>query len=443
VRVIGELLGSADDKPDPVFPLLAWWAVERTVAGDPRLAADLAAQPERFHAPVYGEIVQRVARRLFADDVPGGAALAAKLVGVWDAAGRPDVVLQGIAAALEGGRLTNADPALKSAVSGVRFGKADDLRIAILARMGDPDALAGLRQRAAGEKRSDADRAKAIDLLRQVRDDQLKPLLLTLLPVAKSDALRAAILSGLGSFDDPAIGKAVLEIYAKWSAAAKLRAVQTLVTRKPWAEALFAAVDSGEVPVKDVPIDQVRAAVALNDLVVTKLAEKHFGKVGPATPGEKRARISWLATAMGRTKGDATAGKALYTQHCAKCHALFGEGNKVGPDLTTADRKNREFMLMNVVDPSAVIRPEYVSHSASLTDGRKLVGLVVESSAQSVTLLDAENRKTVIARGDLEDLKPLPTSLMPEKLLDTLTDQQVADLFAYLASDPPMKPAGK
>jgi putative heme-binding domain-containing protein len=193
-----------------------------------------------------------------------------------------------------------------------------------------------------------------------------------------------------------------------------------------------------------VPLEHVRSAVALADPNMTKLAEKHFGRLGPATPGEKEARIAWLNLAMSRGKGDVTAGKALFTQHCAKCHQLFGEGSHVGPDLTSADRKNRLTLLAQVVDPGAVIRPEYVSHSVSLTDGRKLVGLVVESSPQSVSLLDAENRKTVIPRNDIDELKPLPTSLMPDKLLDGLSDQQVCDLFAYIAVDlPPKKPPGK
>ena len=72
---------------------------------------------------------------------------------------------------------------------------------------------------------------------------------------------------------------------------------------------------------------------------------KHWGKIGQATPGEKRARIAWLRAELGRGAGDAADGKELFTKHCAACHTLFGEGGKVGPDLTTADRKNRDYLL--------------------------------------------------------------------------------------------------
>jgi putative membrane-bound dehydrogenase-like protein len=444
IQVVGELLAACDDTSDTVFPLLAWWAVERTVRDNPHLAADLASRPQQYATEAYAEIVQRVARRLMAADVCGGQLLVAKLIKIWDEAGQAEVVLKGIAAALEGGPPSTVDSALKEAVSTIGSKTQRNLPLSILARLHDREALARLREQIANPKRSETDRIQAIDILRQVRDEPSKTLLLSHLLTAESDVFRTAILSGLEPFDDPAIGDAILDVYPKWSATVRKRAIQTLVSRRSWAAALFAAIDAGNIPATDVSIEQVRKAVEFLDPAISKLAEKHYGKVGPATPGEKQARISWLNIALTRGKGDVIAGKALFTQHCAKCHMLFGEGTNIGPDLTSADRKNRRFMLEHIIDPSAVIRPEYISHSASLADGRRLVGLVIESSPQSITLLDAENRKTVIPRGDLEDLQPLPTSLMPEKLLDTLTDEQVCDLFAYLASDPPVpKPPGK
>jgi len=114
---------------------------------------------------------------------------------------------------------------------------------------------------------------------------------------------------------------------------------------------------------------------------------------------------------------------------------LFGEGGKVGPDLTGADRKNREYLLTQVIDPSAVIRPEYVAYSVQTRDGRTLVGVMAESTPDAVTLVDAKAQRTVIARDRIDVMKASPTSLMPEKLLDALTDQQICDLFSYLSGD--------
>ena len=246
-------------------------------------------------------------------------------------------------------------------------------------------------------------------------------------------------------FDDAAISEAtVLTAYPSYSSAVKKRAVQLLVSRPGWAAALFARFEAGNFPKADITVADAKAAAALNDPTATAAVEKHFGKFAAATPGEKQARISWLGAALSRISSpDAAKGKVLFTKHCAACHTLHGEGGKVGPDLTTADRKNRGYMLTHSVDPSAYIRPEYVVHTVATADGRKLSGIVAESGAESITLVSVVNDqpvRTVVAKKDIDDLKPSAVSLMPEKLLDTLNDESVADLFAYIASDAKIAP---
>ena len=84
-------------------------------------------------------------------------------------------------------------------------------------------------------------------------------------------------------------------------------------------------------------------------------------------------------------------GQVLFEKNCGTCHTLFGRGTKLGPDLTTADRKNREWLLLNVVDPSAVVRLDYAAYSVVTGDGHVLNGLIAEATPQAVTLLDAKN----------------------------------------------------
>src|SRR5205085_7316169 len=126
---------------------------------------------------------------------------------------------------------------------------------------------------------------------------------------------------------------------------------------------------------------------------------------------------------LGQRPGDVVNGKVLFTKTCATCHTLFDEGNKVGPELTTADRKNRDFLLTSIVDPSAYIRPEFVAYVVNLKDGRALTGLVAESSPKAITLLNDKNERTVIARDRIDDMSASAVSLMPEKILDPLREQ--------------------
>ena len=195
------------------------------------------------------------------------------------------------------------------------------------------------------------------------------------------------------------------------------------------------AVDAGRIPPRDVPLDQLRRMALLKDEQIDKLIEKHWGKIAPATAGEKLTQIRNFGGALSKAPGDRVAGKALFTKNCATCHTLFGDGGKIGPDLTGADRKNRDWLLTQIVDPSAIIRPEFLAYIVNVKDGRTLTGLMVEQTPETVTLVDAKNVRSVLRREQIDDLKASPISLMPEKLLDAMEEQQMRDLFAYLQGD--------
>src|SRR5262249_30104562 len=144
-----------------------------------------------------------------------------------------------------------------------------------------------------------------------------------------------------------------------------------------------------------------------------------------------------IVHALGQRPGDPVAGKQHFTKACATCHTLHGEGNKVGPDLTTVDRKNRQFLVTNIVDPSAIIRPEFVAQVVITKDGRQLTGVIVETNGDALTLVNDKNERTVLAKQQIETMEASSVSLMPDNILDQFDEQQIRDLFAYLQSDAP------
>jgi putative heme-binding domain-containing protein len=130
--------------------------------------------------------------------------------------------------------------------------------------------------------------------------------------------------------------------------------------------------------------------------------------------------------------GDATRGKEHFIKHCAVCHKLFGEGGNVGPELTNASRADTAWLLASIVDPSAVVKSQYVPVAVRTTAEVVLTGIIAEQDGASVTLVDVKGEKTRIPREQIDSLRELSTSLMPEKLLDALTPQERRDLFRYL-----------
>ncbi|NDE98134.1 MAG: dehydrogenase, partial [Verrucomicrobia bacterium] len=151
---------------------------------------------------------------------------------------------------------------------------------------------------------------------------------------------------------------------------------------------------------------------------------------------EKEAQIAKVRKLLAGAKGDAKDGREVFKVACAVCHTLNGEGAKIGPDLTGYERDNLDFILPAIVDPSLAIREEYIAFNITTTDAQALTGLVTELTKTSVTLLDIAGKKTVLSRTNIKDMKASHTSLMPEGLLDAMTDQQVKDLFAYFTAGP-------
>jgi putative heme-binding domain-containing protein len=121
----------------------------------------------------------------------------------------------------------------------------------------------------------------------------------------------------------------------------------------------------------------------------------------------------------------------VFTTLCSACHTLYGAGGKIGPDLTGSGRHDLSYILDNVVDPSAVVAADFRMAILTLKDGRVLSGLIPERSERTLTLQTMTDRQT-IEQSEITDTQLVNQSLMPEGLLQTLTDTQARDLVAYL-----------
>jgi len=235
---------------------------------------------------------------------------------------------------------------------------------------------------------------------------------------------------------------ALLDSYpsAKVDLQSKVR--NALCSRPNWATLLVDSIQSGRIPASDVSLDQVRQMASLKDEGLNRRIEKLWGKIKSDSPEEKRNFINRVKLVLkpsgvaGRdAKGDPKSGHTIFTQACGVCHKLFGEGGSIGPDLTSAERKNIDVLLANIVMPSAYIRPEFVNFDAETKDGQSVSGLMAESTPSAVTLVDRNNQRHTLAREQIQFLRESEVSLMPEGLLEAMQPQQLMDLFSYLQSE--------
>jgi len=118
---------------------------------------------------------------------------------------------------------------------------------------------------------------------------------------------------------------------------------------------------------------------------------------------------------------------------CAICHRVGQKGGRIGPDLTTigANRTSRD-LLESIVFPSASIVRQYESFTVTTTAGLAYSGLIIRETDEALTIQQATGDPVVVRRGDAELVAPSTVSIMPQGLEQALSEQQLADVIAWL-----------
>ncbi len=295
---------------------------------------------------------------------------------------------------------------------------------------GGGNAIAELRKVLADRNVDAARRRAALDSLVSAKDAGSLAAILAM--AEEPGALRRPAIHALASFDSAKTPELLLAIYHTLSLDEKHEALATLVSRPAWARSIISGLDAKVIARSEVSTPLARQLQELADPEITAWLAKNWGAMrsSPADKQQQIARLKSVLTPVFMTKGDAAHGRALFSQTCALCHTLFGAGAKIGPELPGAF-EDIDYLLLNIIDPNAIIGKDYQQTIIQTKDGQTLVGIIAEQDATSVTLKSLAGLQ-MVQRSDVATLTVLETSLMPEGLLGALKDEDVRDLFSYL-----------
>jgi putative heme-binding domain-containing protein len=436
--VVEGLLGQSEDVGDPHIPLLLWWAIEDKAVSDWDRVLKLVDSAEAWNRPITrAVVVERLARRYLAEGKPDGFAACARLLRVAPTPAERERLVRAVEQQMEGLHFDRAPEPLAAALKPLlEDGSPSPALVRLSLRVGLEAAYPLAAVRAADSRLAPEEQADFVRTLGELKRPASLAPLLELLGSQEPAPVRTAALLAVQRYEAPEVAAAVLAQYPKMPPPLQDKARDVLVSRPSWCSTALAAVEKGTIPGKDFSREQVRHVLLHKDAKLNERVEKLWGQVRPATSREKQGRILAVSQVLAKGPGDPARGKPLVAKHCLTCHELFGEGAKIGPDLTAVDRKNLEVLLPNVIDPSAVIREGYQQYVVATADGRVLSGLLAENTAGRVTVLDAKGVRTALPKSEVESVTRSETSLMPEGVLDTLSDQELRDLFAYLRSEP-------
>ena len=427
--IVRELVAHGEDAGDHNLPLMYWYAVEPLVEWKPAQAAALL---DRAQVP---SVRRYLTRRLAQFASPEAMALLVKRLGQSKSAAQKEL-LEEISVGLQGKRQLPMPEGWAAVYE--RLLKTDDAQVGSLATalaltFGDKRAFGRLEQTLADAKASVAARQEALAALVKERDPALPPILQRLLNDA---ALRRPALRALAAYADPHTPDVVLKIYPGLGADEKRDALATLASRPEYALALLRAVGDKHVPHADLSGELVRQIRNLKDKRLDEQINKVWGAVND-TPQERQKLIEHykglVVAKAGAPPADVMLGRALFAKTCQQCHTLFGVGGKVGPDITGSNRANLDYIVSNLIDPSALIGKDYQALVVQTADGRTLTGIVRNENEDSLQLALA-NETVTILKSDIEERELSAKSMMPDDQLKPMTDHEVRSLIAYLAS---------
>lgn len=159
----------------------------------------------------------------------------------------------------------------------------------------------------------------------------------------------------------------------------------------------------------------------------------------PAEPEGSRWTFQELLTLVdgdALTETDPSLGALAFEKaQCAKCHRFAGRGEGVGPDLSTVGQRfQKKEIIRALLFPSEVISDQYAGKVVTTTTGKTYTGIVAPAGENMIVVLQANGQKVNIPKAEVDEVQPASKSIMPDGLLDQLTQEEVANLLAYLTN---------
>lgn len=261
------------------------------------------------------------------------------------------------------------------------------------------------------------------------------------------NAVIAAIVEQLGPRTTPEFGEGLLkalqgsrsetaatqlaESISSLTPKLKTSAIATLMSRPVWAKTLLSKIESNEIPVSDLALDQQQALRTFPDKEIRQRAGKILVQ-GGGLPDEDREKVFRSLVHVTRQNGDVDAGRTMFKKHCASCHQHGELGKAIGPNLTGMAVHSKAELLTHIIDPSRNVEGNFRTYTAILADGRVLNGMLSAETRTSVAMIDTQAKQINIQRDEIEQLIASRKSVMPEGFEKQMSEQELTDLLEFL-----------
>jgi hypothetical protein len=342
LELAATLVAHPEDANDHNLPLLIWYGLIPVADAD---AAGLAALTSHCELPLTRKFI---ARRLV-EDIEKNPAPVEMLLGI--ASARPEPfqadILDGMAEGVAGWHKARkptgwdlfAEKLSHAQTANVRA-RARDLSVVF----GDGRALEQVKKLALDEGADLAARKAALQTLLENQPADLRAICERLLNVRFLNPVAAR---GLSRFNDPAVGAKLVKAYTQFHPSERPQLLATLVSRAVFANALLDAVAEKKIPRADLSAFHARQIRGLKDPALDQKLAEAWGELRDSSSDKRQLIAKWKSefTPAALAAADKSRGRVVFNSACASCHTLYGDGGKIGPDLSGGGRGSLDYLL--------------------------------------------------------------------------------------------------
>jgi len=238
-------------------------------------------------------------------------------------------------------------------------------------------------------------------------------------------------LRQLSKFREPEIGNRVVAIWKELSPQTRRYASDLLLYIESNHDALLTGLEQSTINIGEMNFDLERRRTLLwwTDNADTKRrARALFTDEGVTN---RKEAIETMKPALALA-GSSVNGKEVFESICSNCHVYGAIGKDVGPVLTEINRKSKESLLHEILDPNSAVDTKYINHRLETKQGDLHMGIVEAETDQYITIKKMGGEKVTINKTDIKTFNSLGTSLMMEGLENSMTPQEMADLLSFL-----------
>ncbi len=288
------------------------------------------------------------------------------------------------------------------------------------------EAIAKAVQFAADQQLPDEKRTDAIQFLAVDDPATHASLLKKLIRPQEKNSVQLAALNTLSLIPGEQVSDYVLSHWESLTPEIRTAAINTFLASEERVASLLNAIDSGRVQKASVNFYQsVRLMTNRNEKLRTRARSMFAENEEDNVNKEYRQALALT--------GDGIYGKSIYAKNCSMCHQVRGElGVSFGPDLGTITNWQVEGILANIVAPNLSIAAGYELWDIELVNGESVQGIISSETPAAISVKNAGAAERTINRQDIKTLKTLGISGMPSGLEKNISQQEMADLLAFL-----------